>query len=358
MQNRINITKKRIAEACQTVDRRINIMEVCGTHTVSIFRSGIRSLLPASLKLLSGPGCPVCVTDQHYIDTALKLAERSDCLVATYGDMVRVPGKAGSLETNGSRVKVVLSSTEALELARDNPRKTVVFLAVGFETTAPAAAVVVKQADAEKLDNFCIYSGHKLVIPAMRALLAEKNHQIDAFLCPGHVAAIIGASAFEPIVRDFHRPCVVAGFEPVQILEGLAELCCQLAAGKAQLKCIYTAVVTDKGNTTARNIIDECFTASDGYWRGLGKIEKSTLQLKDEYSCFDAARRFGLTESYTPETTGCQCGEVLCGLIEPPDCRLFARSCTPETPIGPCMVSSEGACSAYFKYGQTKRHPQ
>jgi hydrogenase expression/formation protein HypD len=357
MLERIYKAQSSMNAACETLGRQINIMEVCGTHTVSIFRNGIRSILPERIKLLSGPGCPVCVTDQSYIDAVLALAERDDYLIATYGDMIRVPGKGGSLETKqpSNNVKVVLSSEDALQLAKDNPKKVIVFIAVGFETTAPATAVVVKEAAAEGIDNFYILSGHKLVVPAMRALVSEKNHKIDGFLCPGHVSVIIGYGAFVEIVEDFGRPCVVAGFEPMQIIEGLAEICRQLAKGKAELKSIYNAVVTKQGNTTAQKIIAECFEAADGYWRGLGKIKKSVLKLKDKYSRFDAFKRFNITETAGGERNGCRCGEVLCGLIEPPKCRLFAKSCTPQTPVGPCMVSSEGACSAWFKYGRKRR---
>jgi len=339
--------------ACKTLGRQINIMEVCGTHTVAIFRNGIRSTLPKRLKLLSGPGCPVCVTDQSYIDVVLQMADRDDCVIATYGDMIRVPGKGGSLETKNTKtnVKIVLSSEDALQLAKDNPGKTVVFVAVGFETTAPATAVVVKEAAEQNIDNFCILSGHKLVVPAMRALVSEKNHNIDAFLCPGHVSVIIGYGAFAEIVEHFSRPCVVAGFEPLQIIEGLAEICRQLSAGKAELKSVYPAVVSERGNTTAQKIMAECFEEADGYWRGLGKIEKSTLKLRDKYSRFDALKRFNMTEVPGEDTSGCRCGEVLCGLIEPPECSLFKKACTTESPVGPCMVSSEGACAAWFKYG-------
>jgi hydrogenase expression/formation protein HypD len=346
--------------ACRTLGRQINIMEVCGTHTVSIFRNGIRSTLPKQLKLLSGPGCPVCVTDQGYIDIVLQLADRDNCIIATYGDMIRVPGKGGSLETKSTRanVKVVLSSEDALQFAKDNPNKTVVFVAVGFETTAPATAVVVKEAAEKHIDNFCILSGHKLVVPAMRALVSGKNHNIDAFLCPGHVSVIIGYHAFAEIVEHFSRPCVVAGFEPLQIIEGLSEICRQLSTGKAELKSVYTAAVTEQGNTTAQKIMAECFEQADGYWRGLGKIEKSTLILKDKYNRFDALKRFSITETPVEDTSGCRCGEVLCGLIEPPECGLFKKSCTTRTPVGPCMVSSEGACAAWFKYGPERKHKQ
>jgi hydrogenase expression/formation protein HypD len=359
MLDRIKKAQEIMEAACKTLGRQINIMEVCGTHTVSIFRNGIKSALPDRLKLLSGPGCPVCVTDQSYIDTVLQLADRDDCVIATYGDMIRVPGKGGSLETKPrANVKVVLSSEDALQLAKDNPNKNVVFVAVGFETTAPATAVVVKEAAEQGIDNFYILSGHKLVVPAMRALLSAKNNNIDAFLCPGHVSVIIGYGAFAEIVEDFGRPCVVAGFEPMQIIEGLAEICRQLSAGKAELKSMYAAVVTKQGNTAAQKIIADCFEPADGYWRGLGKIEKSTLKLKDRYSRFDALKRFNLAEIPGEERKGCRCGEVLCGLIEPPQCSLFERTCTPEEPVGACMVSSEGACAAWFKYGRRKRREQ
>jgi hydrogenase expression/formation protein HypD len=352
MLDTINKAKDIMASACETLGRQINIMEVCGTHTVSIFRNGIRSLLPAGLRLLSGPGCPVCVTSQGYIDVVLELAQRDDCIIATYGDMIRVPGRGGSLENKKYKadVRVVLSSEDALQLAKDNPAKTVVFVAVGFETTAPATAVAVKEAAQQKLENFCILCGHKLVTPAMKALLSGKNNKIDAFLCPGHVSAIIGYGAFSPIVAKFHRPCVVAGFEPVQIMESLAEICSQLEADKAELKSMYAAVVTKQGNIIAQKIIDECFEPADGYWRGLGMIEKSTLKLRDRYRKFDAFERFGVSEIPGEDNAGCRCGDVLCGLLDPPKCSLFGKFCTPRSPVGPCMVSSEGACAAWFKY--------
>ncbi len=354
MLDRIVNAQHLIEDACQKLDRPVTIMEVCGTHTVSIFRSGIRSILPDSVKLLSGPGCPVCVTDQGYIDTVLELAQRDDCMIATYGDMIRVPGRHGSLETLASKadVRVVLSSEDALQLAKDNPGKTVVFVAVGFETTAPATAVAVKEAAEEGVKNFCILSGHKLVIPAMRALLSGMNDRIDAFLCPGHVSVIIGFGAFSEIVTDFGRPCVVGGFEPVQIIEALAEICRQHASGETELKSIYNAVVTEKGNTAAQAIVTEVFEPVDGYWRGLGKIPASTLGLRKPYQEFDAFERFGLADRPGEDDSGCRCGEVLCGLIDPRECGLFARQCTPQHPIGPCMVSSEGTCAAWFKYGR------
>jgi hydrogenase expression/formation protein HypD len=346
--------------ACGKVDGHINIMEVCGTHTVSIFRSGLRPTLPPRMKLLSGPGCPVCVTDQGYIDNILLLADHDDVIIATYGDMIRVPGKSGSLETKSDRsnVKIVLSANDAVLLAKQNPAKTVVFVAVGFETTTPATAVAVRDAAKNDIKNFCILSGHKLIIPAMDVLLADKNGKIDAFLCPGHVSVIIGSNAYTPIVEKFKKPCVVAGFEPMQIIESLAEICRQLSENKPQVKSMYPAVVTPQGNVIAQNIISEIFEPADGFWRGLGRIPKSTLKLKDHLACFDAEKRFGLTEHASEDTSGCRCGEVLCGLIDPPQCEMFESVCNPDSPVGPCMVSSEGACSAWYKYGRKRKRNQ
>ncbi len=349
----------RLSAACSIIGRPIQIMEVCGTHTVSIFRGGIRTLLPKNLKLLSGPGCPVCVTDQSYIDIVLKLVQRPDILIATYGDMIRVPGSAGSLETLGlQNVQIVISSDDAVQLARKNPQKIVVFLAVGFETTAPATAVAIAEAERLELDNFCVLCGHKLVVPAMNALLGGMNHRIDAFLCPGHVSVIIGSDAYRPVVERFGVPCVVAGFEPLQILSGLSEICRQLADRRPQVSSVYHAVVTPKGNSTAQELLNRYFEPYDGLWRGLGKIPMGSLRLRTDFRQYDAMARFGMKEVAGKEMPGCRCGQVLCGLIDPPECALFAKTCNPDRPVGPCMVSSEGACSAWYKYGHIRStHP-
>lgn len=354
MLDRIQNAQKTMQAACDQLGRHINVMEVCGTHTVAIFRGGVRAILPPGLKLLSGPGCPVCVTDQGYIDVMLELADRDDCLIATYGDMIRVPGARGSLETRQGRARIVLSADDALQLATSHPDKTVVFAAVGFETTTPATAVVVKDAYEQGIDNFCVLCAHKLVVPAMMALLGAKNDKIDAFLCPGHVSVIIGYEAYADVVQTYGRPCVVAGFEPVQIMEALAEICQQLVTDSPALKSLYSAVVTAQGNARAQEIVQDCFSVADAYWRGIGKIENSGLALQDKYAQFDGFKRFGLEEVPGQCSTGCRCGEVLCGLIDPPQCGLFGGSCVPRSPIGPCMVSSEGACAAWFKYGKHK----
>ena len=260
--------------ACKDLPCSLNIMEVCGTHTVSIFRNGIRPTLPANLRLLSGPGCPVCVTDQGYIENVLTLAGRDDIIIATYGDMIRVPSKNGSLEkrADNQNVKIVLSSMEALDIAKQNPSKTVVFVAVGFETTTPATAIAVRYAAAENIKNFCILSAHKTVVPAMEALLSSEKAKIDAFICPGHVSVIIGSDAYNPIVTKYKKPCVVAGFEPMQIIEGIAQICSQVAAHAPKVESMYHAVVTPQGNVKAKAIIDEMFEPADGVWRGIGVI--------------------------------------------------------------------------------------
>lgn len=360
MLERINRAYKQIARATAALGRRVNIMEVCGTHTVSIFRTGLRDAFPDGLKLLSGPGCPVCITDHGYIDTVIDLADRDDCIIATYGDMVRVPGRKGSLEqrTAKGNIKIVLSAEDVLKLAKENPDKKIVFVAVGFETTAPATAVIVNEAYQQNIKNLFVLSNHKLVIPAMRELLSDANNNIDAFLCPGHVSVIIGSNAYQPIVEEYKKPCVVAGFEAMQIIDAIAEICRQLADNAPAVHSVYPAAVNKHGNKTAQKIIEDTFDASDGYWRGLGVIRQSTLKLKDKFSAFDAEKQLHITCIPEEDLTGCRCGEVLCGRIEPPQCAMFANSCLPDKPIGPCMVSSEGACAAWFKYGRRRRRRQ
>jgi hydrogenase expression/formation protein HypD len=344
---------------CRLADRLagrgIQIMEICGTHTTAIARSGLRSLLPPSLRLVSGPGCPVCVTDQSYIDQAVRLAMGA-CgeapIVATYGDMVRVPGREGSLaeaRARGAEVEVVYSADQAVELAAARPERQVVFLAVGFETTAPGTALAVRRARKEALKNFSVLAAHKLVLPAMEALLAGGQVAIDGFLCPGHVSVILGYAAYEPIVRKYHRPCVVAGFDPSQILLGLAAILEQLAEDKPAAMSVYPSVSAG-GNATAKHLLEEVFAVADVPWRALGVIPQSGLVLRPEYAAFDAARRFDLPPMESYELPGCRCGEVICGRLLPTDCPLFARRCTPRDPLGPCMVSSEGACAASYKY--------
>jgi hydrogenase expression/formation protein HypD len=343
-----------IGNLCRHIGRPVRIMEVCGTHTVAVFRSGIRSMLPGSLRLISGPGCPVCVTAQRDIDAAIELASRPRVIIATYGDMVRVPGSLGSLErrrAEGADVRVVASANTALRIAERNKDRDVVFLGVGFETTAPATAAVVLAAARQGVENFSALVSHKLVVPAMRALLSAGDVPLDGFLCPGHVSVIIGSEAYRSIVSDFAKPCVVAGFEPHQILHGLARLLRQIVRGEAKLENVYTAAAAPHGNRIALELLREVFVVRPAVWRELGEIPNSGLSLAPPYERYDAARRFGIV--LPPERTNpaCICGLVIQGRVEPRECRLFGNTCTPLTPIGPCMVSSEGTCAAWFKYG-------
>ncbi|TWT41932.1 Hydrogenase isoenzymes formation protein HypD [Phycisphaerae bacterium RAS1] len=342
-----------IASLARRIGRKTQFMEVCGTHTVSIFRTGIRGMLPPNVRMLSGPGCPVCVTAQRDIDAAIELAARPGVILATYGDMLRVPGRLGSLERQraaGADVRVVTSARAALRIARENPQREVVFLAVGFETTAPATAAVIRTAESECVKNFSALVSHKLVVPAMRALLDAGDVRLDGFLCPGHVSVIIGAEAYRPIVDRYRQPCVVAGFEPLQILRGIAALLTQVARREARLENVYTAAVPPRGNAVALHLLAEVFAPSRTAWRELGEIPGSGLELAPRYCRFDAARRFGITLGPEVNNPACLCGQVICGRAEPSDCALFRNGCTPLTPIGPCMVSSEGTCAAWFKY--------
>jgi hydrogenase expression/formation protein HypD len=350
---------RQIEAICADLDK-VQIMEVCGTHTVSIFRSGIRSLLPAHVRLVSGPGCPVCVTAQRHIDAGIELAARDEVIIATYGDMVRVPGRLGSLETmraRGASVRVVNSARTALELARANPTRPVVFLAVGFETTAPATAAVVIEAAETGVDNFSVLVSHKLVIPAMTALLQEGDVPLDGFLCPGHVSVIIGVQAYRPIVERFGKSCVVTGFEPEPILSGLLCLLQAIAAGRPVLDNAYERVVRDEGNPVARKLLDRVFVPTDTVWRALGTIPASGLALAADYERFDAEKRFGIELGDDEDPQGCRCGEVIQGKVEPIECTLFGNVCTPLQPVGPCMVSSEGTCAAWYKYNRAAASP-
>lgn len=343
----------RLGDLCRPMDR-VQIMEVCGTHTVSLFRTGVKSLLPANLRLVSGPGCPVCVTPQGYIDAACELAGRDDVTIATYGDMVRVPGRDASLATMrsaGASVAVVYSARDALALARKDRGRTVVFLAVGFETTAPATAATILEARQGGVENFTILDGHKLVVPAMEALLSAGEVPIDGFLCPGHVSVIIGAEAYRPVVEKYHKPCVVAGFEAEAMVAAILAVVTQHAAGEARIENEYGPVVSGQGNAAARAMIERVFAPADASWRAMGTLPGSGLALREEFADFDACGRLGVEIGPDIPAAGCRCGEVIQGKVLPKDCPQFGKGCTPTRPIGPCMVSSEGACAAWFKYG-------
>lgn len=340
---------KRISGACR---KPVRFMEVCGTHTVSIFRSGIRSLLPETISLLSGPGCPVCVTAQGEIDAFIALARKPDTIVATFGDLIRVPGSGSSLQrekAEGADVRIVYSTFDAVNLARKNPDKRVVFLGVGFETTAPTVAAAILAAHQERLNNFFVMSAHKTVPPALEALAAGELN-IDGFLLPGHVSVIIGVEAYRSFFDAHRMPCVVAGFEPSDLLQSIAMLADQVASGRPALENAYSRVVSTEGNPKAVAVMNEVFAVADADWRGLGTIAASGLAIRETYAAFDAVRAFDIHVAAKPEPKGCACGEILTGVKVPPQCPLYKTVCNPMAPVGPCMVSSEGTCAAYFRY--------
>ncbi|MBN1345825.1 MAG: hydrogenase formation protein HypD [Phycisphaerae bacterium] len=342
-----------LSRLCAELGRQTSIMEVCGTHTVSLYRSGVRSLLPEGLRLISGPGCPVCVTSQGYIDAAIALAGRDSVTIATYGDMVRVPGNGGSLESaraEGADVRVVYSARQAIALAERHPDREVVFLAIGFETTAPATADAILSARAKGLTNFSVMPAHKQVVPAMVALLEAGDVLLDGFMCPGHVSVIIGSGAYRPVADRYGLPCVVAGFEPGQMLEALVCLLRQRTEGRARVENVYPVAVCETGNSVAVELMERVFRVEDARWRAMGTIPVSGLGLREELSDFDAFGRFGITLPEDRDPPGCRCGDVIQGKATPGDCPLFGSACTPRRPIGPCMVSSEGTCAALYKY--------
>lgn len=348
-----NVANRFLQEIRKLSRQPVRLMEVCGTHTVSIFRSGIRGLLPSTVTLLSGPGCPVCVTATEEIDKFIKLCRQKDTIVTTFGDLMRVPGSSSSLQrerANGADIRMVYSAFDALDIARRNPSFSVVFLAVGFETTAPTVAATVKEAALKGIDNFYIISAHKVIPPAMEALLAGGELAIDGFICPGHVSAIIGSKAYRPVAEKYHIPCVVAGFEPVDILQAIYMLISQVEERKATVAIQYRRVVNFAGNKKALDLLYEVFENCDAPWRGLGIIPNSGLRLRNHYRTLDAEEKFDLTVPKAKEHPGCSCGDILRGVKTPLNCPLYRKVCTPSNPCGPCMVSTEGTCAAYYKY--------
>jgi hydrogenase expression/formation protein HypD len=332
------------------------IMEVCGTHTMSVARFGLKSLLPQDIRLVSGPGCPVCVTDQGDIDAFLALGGLPDTVLATFGDMVRVPGSVTSLErqrAEGADVRVVYAPLDAVEIARQNREKNVVFFGVGFETTMPATALAIQVAAGENLDNFSVFCVHKTMPAALRALLASGEVKVSGLLLPGHVTTIIGAEAYQFIPENFSIPCAVTGFEPLDILLGIESIVQQLQDGAPSVDNAYSRAVKTPANPLARKLLEEVFQATDAAWRGLGIIPGSGVKIRETCGRFDAAPRYREVFAAVPPArpTGCRCGEVLRGVLAPPDCHLFGKACTPSQPLGPCMVSGEGACAAAFRYG-------
>ena len=355
-----------ITQLCEKINKdRINLMEVCGTHTHEIFKSGVKAMLPKKIKLRSGPGCPVCVTPDSYIDGAVNMAKDKNFIITTFGDMLKVPGSVSSLKAEqnaGADVRVIYSPAETLDIAAENPYKSVVFLSVGFETTVPASAFLIKAADERKLDNIYIYEANKTVPEAILAIARHPQVKIDGFILPGHVSVIIGADAYKSAAAESKIPGVVCGFEYIDILLAINSLLTLIYEKKPDIVNDYPRVVSAAGNRMAQSAIAEVFEACDAEWRGIGVLNGTGLRLRDKYIKYSAEKKFGsiifsgaraggCNAAGAGVNSGCRCGEVLLSLIEPPECPMFASVCNPVNPVGPCMVSSEGVCAAYYKYG-------
>jgi len=334
-------------------ERMIRIMEVCGTHTTEFFRTGVRDLFPENLDLIDGPGCPVCVTPNGFLDRAIEIGRKHRPVIATFGDMIKVPSSYSSLakeKADGMEVRIVYSPIDALEMAAADPGREVMFLSVGFETTAPAEAATVIEAKKRAIKNFSLLAGNKLTPPAVEALLAAQEVKIDGFILPGHVSAVIGVAPWRFIAERHKKPCVVSGFDAPDLMMGMITLVDLVTGGRNETLNQYSRVVKEEGNIKAVEIMNRVFKTSDAQWRGIGVIPGSGLEMRDEYADFDAIRRFPVTPPPPKEAPGCRCGELLRGLIIPPACPLYGKACTPEEPVGPCMVSLEGPCAAYYRY--------
>jgi hydrogenase expression/formation protein HypD len=347
-----------IAALCEP-DRTYKIMEVCGGHTHTIYKHGLEDYLPETMTLVHGPGCPVCVIPMGRIDDAIHIAAQPDVIMTTFGDMMRVPGGHGSFfesMARGADIRMVYSPLDALKVARDNPGKHVVFMAIGFETTAPSTAMTVLRAESEGIENFSIFCNHVTIIPAIKAILDSPDLRLDGFIGPGHVSTVIGCRPYEFIARDYGKPLVTAGFEPLDVLQSVYLVLMQLAEGRADVENQYARVVPYDGNAKALDVINEVMELRPYFeWRGLGFISHSALRVRERYAKFDAERIFEIPGGRVADPKACQCGEVLKGVLKPWECKVFGTACTPETPIGTCMVSSEGACAAYYNYGRFSR---
>lgn len=349
--NKVDALTKRIRVETHSP---VRLMEVCGGHTLAINQMGIKSLLPPEISLLSGPGCPVCVTGTGYIDAALRIGTHRQVTIATFGDLIRVPGSDGSLETgraSGMDVRIVLSPLQAIQIARQEPGRQVVFLGIGFETTAPGTAAAIRLAQSEHLNNFSVLSAHKVMPPAMEALTAG-GIRIDGFICPGHVSTITGSSVYEPLARDRHIPCVISGFEADDILETILRLVRQVNLGIATVEIEYTRAVRPEGNPKALQVMNDVFYRRNDWWRGLGTIPESGLGIHGEFREHDAEYLFGPVALNGTEPAGCSCGLILTGKMVPSGCPLFGTACSPDSPVGACMVSSEGACQTFYRFAQ------
>jgi hydrogenase expression/formation protein HypD len=339
--------------------RPIQIMEVCGGHTHSIFRYGIEGMLPRSIELVHGPGCPVCVLPMGRVDDCVAIAERPEVIFTTFGDAMRVPGSRKSLlqaKADGADVRMVYSPMDALALARKNPKREVVFFGIGFETTMPSTALTVLQAEREGIENFSVFCNHITIVPTIKAILDSPDLHLDGFLGPGHVSMVIGVAPYEFIARFYKKPMVIAGFEPLDVLQSIWMVLKQIKEGRCEIENQYARIVVDAGNTPALRAVAKVYELREFFeWRGLGSIDHSGVKMRAAYARFDAERKFALPNVKIADPQSCQCGEVLKGVIKPWQCKVFGTACTPETPLGALMVSSEGACSAYYQYGGVKR---
>jgi hydrogenase expression/formation protein HypD len=339
--------------------RHYKLMEVCGGHTHSIYKYGIDDLLPGNVELVHGPGCPVCVIPMGRVDDGIAIAHQPGVIFTCFGDMLRIPGSDGSLQdakAQGADVRMVYSPLDALRIAKANPDRDVVFFAIGFETTAPSTALTLKRAKAEGVENFLVMSNHVTIVPPLRALLDSPDLRLDGFIGPGHVSTVVGARPFEFIPADYGKPIVVAGFEPLDVLQAVRMILAQLAEGRCEVENQYTRVVPYEGNVRALAVLAEVFALRPHFeWRGMGFISQSGLKLSDAYADFDAELKYAVPGVRVADPKACQCGEVLKGVIKPWECKVFGTACTPERPIGTCMVSSEGACAAYYNFGRFAR---
>jgi len=350
------LAKKLLERIHKRSRKPARLMEFCGGHTAAIFKHGLRQLLPPNIEMLSGPGCPVCVTAAADLDRAIALGNQPGVIITSFGDMIRVPGSRASLQRargEGADVRVVYSAQDALKIARDNPDKSVVFIGIGFETTAPTVAASVLQAEREKIGNYHVLSLHKVCPPIMKAILDLGEVRLDGIICPGHVSAIIGTRPYQFLADDYGIACAVAGFEPLDILLAVERLVEQIESGRPQVENPYSRGVRPEGNPAALKLMDTVFEIGDADWRGIGGVPASGLLLRVKYERFDAARRFDVDPGPAHEPKGCICGAVLRGVSTPPECKLFRTVCTPERPVGPCMVSSEGSCATYYQYEAT-----
>lgn len=346
---------KKLAELLKNrkLKKELRIMEVCGTHTAEFFKTGVKDLFPEGLSLIDGPGCPVCVTPNAFLDLAITIARDYDVIVATFGDMIKVPSSYSSLakeKAGGMDIRIVYSPLDAVKLANDNPGREVVFLSVGFETTAPSEAIAILEAEKQGVKNFSLLSCNKLTPPAVEALINADEVKIDGFIIPGHVSAIIGRKPWDFIADKYGKPGVITGFEACDLITGVLSLIDLLEKDERSVKNEYRIVVRENGNEHAMRIIEQVFDVTSSVWRGIGEIPGSGLKIKSQYSRYDAERKFPATPPPVKEHPGCRCGDLLRGIITPPECPLFDKVCTPENAVGPCMVSSEGPCSAYYKY--------